>query len=79
MRKGMDGLTALAQTALEQNPFSGQIFVYRGRCGDPVKLPWFDGDGMCLYVERLERGHFVWPQTKSGICDAHCGAVVDAA
>ncbi len=66
MRKGMDGLAALAQTALEQNPFSGQIFVFRGRRGDLVKLLWFDGDGMCLYAKRLERGHFVWPQAESG-------------
>ena len=66
MRNGMDGLAALAQTALEHNPFSGQIFVFRGRRGDLVKLLWFDGDGMCLYAKRLERGHFVWPQAESG-------------
>ena len=38
MRKGMDGLAALVQTALADNPFSGQIFVFRGRRGDLVKL-----------------------------------------
>ena len=66
MRKGMDGLAALAQTALVRNPFSGHIFVFRGRRGDLVKLLWFDGDGLCLYVKRLERGRFVWPQADSG-------------
>jgi transposase len=66
MRKGMDGLAALVQTALTENPFSGHIFVFRGRRGDLVKLLWFDGDGMCLYAKRLERGRFVWPQAMSG-------------
>ena len=66
MRKGMDGLAALAQTALSENPFSGHIFVFRGRRGDLVKLLWFDGDGLCLFAKRLERGHFVWPQATSG-------------
>jgi len=66
MRKGMDGLAALVQTALAENPFSGQLFVFRGRRGDLAKLLWFDGDGMCLLAKRLERGRFVWPQATSG-------------
>lgn len=66
MRKGMDGLAALVQTALSENPFSGHVFVFRGRRGDLVKLLWFDGDGVCLFAKRLERGRFVWPQADSG-------------
>ena len=64
MRKGMDGLAALVQTTLAENPFSGHIFVFRGRRGDLVKLVWFDGDGLCLFAKRLERGRFVWPRTE---------------
>ena len=66
MRKGMDGLAALAQTALAENPFSGHVFVFRGKRGDLVKLLWWSGDGMNLYAKRLERGRFVWPQATSG-------------
>jgi transposase len=66
MRKGMDGLAALVQTTLQESPFSGQLFAFRGRRGDLVKLLWFDGDGMCLFAKRLERGRFVWPQATSG-------------
>ncbi len=66
MRKGMDGLAALVQTALIENPFSGHVFVFRGRRGDLVKLLWWSGDGMNLYAKRLERGRFVWPQAQSG-------------
>lgn len=66
MRKGMDGLAALVQTTLAENPFSGHIFVFRGRRGDLVKLVWWSGDGVCLFAKRLERGRFVWPQAASG-------------
>jgi len=66
MRRGFDGLAAQVQTTLEHNPFSGHIFVFRGRRGDLVKLLWFDGDGLCLFAKRLERGRFVWPQATNG-------------
>ena len=66
MRKGMDGLAAIVQTALGERPFSGDVFVFRGRRGDLVKLVWWSGDGMNLYAKRLERGRFVWPQATSG-------------
>ena len=62
----MDGLAALAQTTLHENPFCGHLFVFRGRRGDLVKILWFDGDGLCLFAKRLEKGRFVWPQTPSG-------------
>ncbi len=66
MRKGMDGLAALVQTTLAENPFSGHMFAFRGKRGDLLKLLWWSGDGMNLYVKRLERGRFVWPQATSG-------------
>lgn len=66
MRKGFDGLATLAQSALTQDPFSGHVFVFRGRRGDIIKLLWWDGQGLCLFAKRLEKGHFVWPQADSG-------------
>ena len=66
MRRGFDGLAALAQSALEQEPFSGHVFVFRGRRGDIVKLLWWDGQGLCLFAKRLEKGRFIWPQAESG-------------
>ena len=66
LRRGFSGLSALVQTKLEQNPLSGQVFIFRGRRGDLVKLIWFDGDGLCLFAKRLERGRFVWPQAREG-------------
>jgi len=66
MRKGYDGLSALVQTALKANPFSGQIFVFRGRRGDRIKLLWDSQDGLCLLQKRLRQGKFVWPLAQNG-------------
>ncbi|MBL0123720.1 MAG: IS66 family insertion sequence element accessory protein TnpB [Betaproteobacteria bacterium] len=66
LRRGMDGLAALVQSALADNPFSGHVFIFRGKRGDLVKLLWWSGDGMNLYAKRLERGRFIWPQATSG-------------
>ena len=66
MRKGFDGLAALVQTALAENPFCGHVFVFRGRRGDILKVLWFDGQGLMLLAKRLERGRFIWPQADSG-------------
>jgi transposase len=66
MRRGFHGLSAQVQTVLEQEPYSGHVFVFRGRRGDLIKLLWFDGDGLCLFQKRLERGRFIWPQATGG-------------
>ena len=66
LRRGFTGLSAKVQTVLEQNAFSGHVFVFRGRRGDLIKLLWWDGDGLCLFAKRLERGRFIWPQVQNG-------------
>ena len=66
MRRGFDGLSAQVQTTLAADPFSGHLFVFRGRRGDRLKILWWDGDGLCLYAKRLERGRFVRPQATEG-------------
>ena len=67
LRKGMDGLAALVETALGERPFSGDVFAFRGKRGDLLKLPWWSDDGMNLCVKRVEHGRFVWPQATSGV------------
>ena len=62
MRKGFDGLSLLAQEVLREDPFSGHLFVFRGRRGDLIKVLYWDGQGLCRFGKRLERGRFIWPQ-----------------
>ena len=47
LRRGFTGLSEMVQTALKENPFSGHVFVFRGRRGDLIKMLWWDGDGLC--------------------------------
>lgn len=61
MRCGFNGLASKVQNTLKDDPFSGHIFVFRGRSGKMVKILWADRDGLCLFAKRLERGRFVWP------------------
>jgi transposase len=67
MRRGMNGLALQVQEALKQDPHAGDLFVFRGRRGDLVKIIWHDGLGMSLYAKRLEKGRFVWPTPVDGI------------
>jgi hypothetical protein len=47
MRKGFDGLAAQVQQVLQQDPFGGQLFLFRSRRGDRLKAVWWDGTGLC--------------------------------
>jgi len=67
MRRGFDGLSRQVQEVLGYDPFSGHLFVFRGRRGDLVKVLYWDTQGLCLFAKRLERGRFVWPSAREGV------------
>ena len=67
MRKGFDGLALIVQETLKRDPHCGHLFVFRGRRGDLIKCLWSDGQGLCLFAKRLERGRFLWPSTADGV------------
>ncbi len=54
MRKSFNGLEEQVQYVLDENPFSGHLFIFRGRRGDQIKVLWADSDGLCLFTKRLE-------------------------
>jgi transposase len=66
MRRGFDSLSAQVQTALALDPFSGALFIFRGKRGDLIKGLMWDGQGLVLYAKRLEKGRFTWPQAREG-------------
>src|SRR5260221_11057778 len=65
MRKGIDGLAMLVQGVLRQDPFSGHLFVFRGRRANLIKIVFWDGTGFCLFTKRPEQGVFLWPSNVS--------------
>ncbi|MGI4745566.1 MAG: IS66 family insertion sequence element accessory protein TnpB [Janthinobacterium lividum] len=64
MRKGFDGLALLVQEVLRADPFSGHLFLFRGKRASAVKILFHDGTGMCLFAKRLDQGAFTWPATQ---------------
>jgi hypothetical protein len=71
LRRGFTGLSGMVQTALAENPFSGQVFVFRGKRGDLIKVLWWSGDA------RARKIHLAASNERSGVADA--GAAVDVA
>ena len=62
MRRGFDGLSALVQETLEQDPLSGHLFLFRNRRRDRIKILFWDGDGYVIYYKLLSRGSFEFPE-----------------
>ena len=67
MRRGMNGLALQVQEAMKCDPHAGDLYVFRGRRGNLVKILWHDGLGMSLYAKRLEHGKFIWPSPVNGM------------
>ena len=61
MRKSFNGLVALVQNVLFEDPLSGCLFVFFNRRGNYMKLVTWDRTGYCLFAKRLERGRFRLP------------------
>ncbi len=60
-RKSFDGLSAVITAQLDRDPLSGDLFVFKNRRGDRLKILAWQGDGFALYLRRLERGSFAFP------------------
>jgi transposase len=67
-RKGIDGLAQLCRTVLNEDPFSGAVFVFRNRSGKALKLLVYDSQGFWIAQKRLSEGRFMWwPESAEGV------------
>lgn len=66
MRRGFNRLAAHTDQVLAGDPYSGHLFLFRGRRGDQIKVIWWDGQGACLFTKRRERRRFLWPAAREG-------------
>jgi transposase len=64
LRKQINGLAAMAQGEMAQDPFSGSLFVFCNRTRKNLKALYWDRSGFALWQKRLERDHFPWPKTE---------------
>lgn len=65
-RKGINGLAALVEGMLEQDPFSEQLFVFCNRARNRVRILYWERNGFCLWQKRLEKHRFHWPRRCPG-------------
>jgi len=66
-RSGINGLTYLVSSALALDPYCGDIFVFRSKRRDRLKILTWDGTGMVLMIKWLEVGGFTWPPISGGV------------
>jgi len=79
LRKGFDGLYGLVRSRLEEDPMSGQLFVFCNAGRTRVKALYFDGSGLWLCAKRLGRGRFDWPEEMEGVAKVAISATEFAA
>ena len=65
-RKGHDGLAAMVQSMLAEDPFTGTVFVFRPKRADRLKILFWDGSGLVMAYKRLEESTFTWPAIRDG-------------
>ncbi len=65
-RKGMDGLVAMVTEVLAADAFAGDVFIFRSKRTDRLKLIFWDGSGLCMVTKRLEARGFIWPPVRDG-------------
>jgi len=63
MRKAVNGLTAIVQETMNENPFSGSVFMFCNRDRKVLKAVYWDKSGFWLSQKRLEKERFPWPET----------------
>ncbi len=61
-RRQIDGLVILIADQLELNPTSGQLFLFRNKRANKIKMLWWDRNGFCLLYKRLEKGKLLFPR-----------------
>ena len=66
-RKGHDGLASLVQSVLQEDPFTGTVFMFRAKRADRLKILFWDGTGLVMAYKRLEETTFTWPAIRDGV------------
>lgn len=68
-RRQIDGLVMLVASQLALSPVSGELFIFRNKSANKLKLLWYDGNGFWLCYKRLERGRLLFPEKINTLCE----------
>jgi transposase len=72
LRKAVNGLTALIQENMKQDPFSGSVYLFCNRGRRLLKAVWWDRTGFWLSQKRLEKATFPWPESVEEVEELSC-------
>ncbi|MBN2435872.1 MAG: IS66 family insertion sequence element accessory protein TnpB [Spirochaetes bacterium] len=64
MRKQINGLTIITEEEMKKDPLSGHLFMFCSRNRKLLKVVYWDRNGFCLWMKRLEKHHFPWPNSE---------------
>lgn len=67
MRKQINGLSVIAEEELGKDPFSGSLFLFCNKQRRLLKVLYWDKNGFCLWLKRLEEDRFPWPATQEKV------------
>ena len=65
MRRSFDGLMGIVQSEFHLDVHAGDLFVFINKRADRLKALWWDGDGLAIFMKRLESGTFQRPAIES--------------
>ena len=65
MRKQINGLAAIVEGVMKESPFSGSLFLFANRQKTVLKVIYWDRNGFCLWLKRLEKDRFPWPDDEA--------------
>jgi transposase len=69
MRKSINGLSLMVADQFDLDLFSGSYFAFCNRRRDLVKILYWDDNGFCLWMKRLEQDAFVWPESEQEVVE----------
>lgn len=67
MRKSINGLSIMVEQVMDLNPFSGDLFVFCNRKRNMIKILYWEHNGFCVWLKRLEAHRFTWPRTREEV------------
>ena len=69
MRKSINGLSLLVEEQFELDLFTGNLFAFCNRRRDMVKILYWNTNGFCIWLKRLEQDQFRWPQSEQEVME----------
>ena len=69
MRKSINGLSLLVEDQFDLDLFTGNLFAFCNRRRDMVKIPYWSGNGFCIWLKRLEEDQFRWPDSEQEVME----------